>query len=188
METGGEERAVALDGMFQTDDGQLRVLQQVMRLLLTETTHHAPLEELAALIPAALPPGPPARACIRVGDAVHGPLPGDGAPRLVAGFTAPKGEDARIEVTGMPGHAFSAGAQDLLNSIARLLETFLIRREMHLLPGPASLREYEVVLKEMADTVAVHTGQAYHEALVKFLSARFGLHIALVGMLDESGE
>ncbi|HEX6929183.1 MAG TPA: EAL domain-containing protein [Gammaproteobacteria bacterium] len=188
MDTGGEELAVALDSEFEPQRGQLRVLHQVMRLLLGETAHPAPLEELAALIPAALPLGAEARACIRIGKAIHGPLLPDDTPRLVAGFTAPADEEASVEVTGVPDGAFPHAAQDLLNSIARLLESFLFRHESPSLAEPGSVREYERELKEMADIVAIHTGQAYHEELVKYLSSHFGLNIALVGTLDDTGE
>ncbi len=186
METGGDELAITLDGGFDQQGGQLRVLHQVMRLLLGETAHPAPLEELAALIPASLPPGMRARACIRIGGTVHGPLLPEGSPRLTAGFTAAGDESARIEVACLGGAEHGDDAQELLNSIARMLETFLLRHEARLRPD--SVREYELALKEMADSVAVHTGQAYHEELVKYLSSHFGLNIALVGMLDETGE
>lgn len=62
-------------------------------------------------------------------------------------------------------------------------------------PQAATLRDVslsagglETHLREMADSVARHTGQAYQEALAKYLSSRFGLNIALIGMLDASGE
>lgn len=50
------------------------------------------------------------------------------------------------------------------------------------------VREFEIALKEMADQVAVHTGQDYFDELVKYLSSSFGLHIAFVGLLDETGD
>lgn len=50
------------------------------------------------------------------------------------------------------------------------------------------VREFEIALKEMADRVAVHTGQDYFDELVKYLSSSFGMHIAIVGLLDETGE
>ncbi|HEX7047412.1 MAG TPA: EAL domain-containing protein [Gammaproteobacteria bacterium] len=188
MDTGGEQLVVALDGKSDHDRGQLRVLHQVMRLLLGETAHPAPLEELAALIPAALPSGLQARASIRIGAAVYGPLLPEDLPRLVARFSAAADETASVEITGIPGIEFPAGAQDLLNSIARMLETFLLHHETRPPLLPDGVREFERALKEMADSVAVHTGLTYHAALVKYLSSHFGLNIALVGMLDESGE
>ncbi|MBW3566547.1 MAG: EAL domain-containing protein, partial [Proteobacteria bacterium] len=50
------------------------------------------------------------------------------------------------------------------------------------------VREFEIALKDMADTVAVYTGQDYFDELVKYLSSHFDLHIAIVGLVDSSGE
>jgi len=50
------------------------------------------------------------------------------------------------------------------------------------------VREFELALKEIADQVAVHTGQEYFDELVKYLSSHFGLHIAIIGLLDQTGE
>lgn len=50
------------------------------------------------------------------------------------------------------------------------------------------VREFEIALKDMADRVAVHTGQEYFDELVKYLSSSFGLHIAVIGLLDDSGD
>lgn len=49
-------------------------------------------------------------------------------------------------------------------------------------------REFELALKEMADSVSVYTGAAYLDRLAQFLSTHFGLTLAVVGLIDENVE